>query len=108
MARLRSPIWWFGGKGNLVARLLPLLDFSTHIYCEPFAGGASVLFGRDPSLAKVEVLNDLNGDLHNFYQVLRDPERFPEFQRLCNLTLYARREWRGAYETFVSARMPTR
>jgi DNA adenine methylase len=35
-------------------------------YCEVFAGAGWVLFGKTPS--RVEVLNDLNGELMNFYR----------------------------------------
>jgi DNA adenine methylase len=35
-------------------------------YCEVFAGAGWVLFGKPPS--RVEVLNDLNGELMNFYR----------------------------------------
>lgn len=27
MTRLRAPVRWIGGKGNVVAKLLPLLPF---------------------------------------------------------------------------------
>jgi DNA adenine methylase len=38
-------------------------------YCEVFAGAGWVLFGKTPS--RVEVLNDLNGELMNFYRQVR-------------------------------------
>lgn len=54
---MRSPIWWFGGKGNMVAKLLPLIP-PHRTYVEPYGGGASLLFAKNPS--PVEVYNDLN------------------------------------------------
>jgi len=42
---------------------------------EPFAGGAWVLFQKKPS--KVEVLNDLDGELVNFWRVIQNhPQEF--------------------------------
>jgi DNA adenine methylase len=55
--RLRSPICWFGGKGKMVKKLLPLIG-DHRIYVEPFGGGASLLFSKEPS--PVEVYNDLD------------------------------------------------
>ena len=47
--RLRSPIRWFGGKGNMAAKLLPILETIPHRrYVEPFGGGASLLMGKRP------------------------------------------------------------
>ena len=69
-----KPLIWYGGKGLLAQKLVPLLP-QHRIYVEPFAGGASVLFAKPPS--PVEVLNDVHGDLVNFYRVLRDPALFP-------------------------------
>lgn len=88
--RLRSPIVWFGGKGGMLAKLLPLIPSHT-TYVEPFGGGASLLLAHEPSA--VEVYNDLNRGLVNFFRVLRDPDRFGEFQRLAQLTPYAREEF---------------
>lgn len=62
--RLRSPIRWLGGKGLIVAKLLPLIP-PHRIYVEPFGGGANLLLAKEPSL--VEVYNDLDSGLVNFF-----------------------------------------
>ncbi len=63
---------WYGGKFSHLEWLLPLLP-KAHHYCEPFAGSAAVLINRDP--APVETYNDIDGDVVNFFKVLReDPE----------------------------------
>ncbi len=74
----------------MTKKLFPLL--SPHrTYVEVFGGGGSLLLAKDRS--PIEVYNDLDGDLVNFYRVLRDPKTFSEFQRLVNLTPYAREEF---------------
>src|SRR5207244_12011669 len=60
---------WYGGKFNHLDWLLPLLP-DCHHYCEPFAGSAAVLLKRQPSL--VETYNDLDGEVVNFFRVLRE------------------------------------
>ena len=85
MSVLRSPIWWFGGKGQMQAKLLPLLPQHRE-YVEPFFGGGSVFFAKSPAL--VETINDLDSAVMSFFRVLRDqPE---EFLRLAQLTPYSR------------------
>jgi DNA adenine methylase len=89
--RLRSPVVWFGGKGNMVAKLLPL--FPEHkIYVEPFGGGASLLFAKEPSA--VEVYNDLDDGLVTLFRVLRDPDKFGRFYHYAINTPYSRSEWK--------------
>lgn len=59
---------WIGGKRRLAKYILPL--FPGHqCYVEPFAGAAALYFMKPP--AKVEVLNDINGDLVNLYRVVQ-------------------------------------
>ena len=63
---------WYGGKYSHLEWLLPLLPPANH-YCEPFAGSAAVLLNREPS--PVETYNDIDGEVVNFFQVLRDQKQ---------------------------------
>jgi DNA adenine methylase len=63
------PFGWYGGKFSHLAWLLPLLP-RCHHYCEPFAGSAALLLNRLPS--PIETYNDLDGEVCNFFRVLRD------------------------------------
>jgi DNA adenine methylase len=79
---------WYGGKYSHLGWLLPLLP-AAHHYCEPFAGSAAVLLNRDPS--PVETYNDIDGDVVNFFKVLRDdPEALT---RAIELTPFSREEF---------------
>ncbi len=67
---------WYGGKFSHLDWLLPLLPESLH-YCEPFAGSGAVLLNKEP--APVETYNDIDGEVVNFFRVLReDKERLIE------------------------------
>jgi DNA adenine methylase len=82
---------WYGGKYSHLEWLLPLLP-KCHHYCEPFAGSAAVLLNREPS--PVETYNDLDGDVVNFFRVLR--ERHEELVRAISLTPFSREEFHKA------------
>jgi len=56
---------WLGGKTRLAKHIIPL--FPAHqCYVEAFAGAAALFYKKEP--VKVEVLNDLNGELVNLYR----------------------------------------
>lgn len=60
---------WMGSKRRLAGEILK--KFPEHkTYVEPFAGSAAVLFARETP-ARVEVLNDLDGDITNFFRVCK-------------------------------------
>jgi DNA adenine methylase len=85
-----SPINWFGGKSRLASRIVEHFP-KHHTYCEPFGGSAAVLLAKGPS--KVEVYNDLNRELVNFFVVLRDPVLFARLREAVEHTPYARAEF---------------
>src|SRR5215211_4704182 len=78
---------WYGGKYSHLDWLLPLLPQSEH-YCEPFGGSAAVLINRAPS--PVETYNDLDGEVVNFFRVLR--EQKDELIQAIGLTPFSREE----------------
>lgn len=76
---LASPIIWKGGKAQLRAEILSLMETVPHTrYVEPFVGAAWVLLGKYP--VGCEVINDLDGGLINFFQVLADPKWHAQLQ----------------------------
>jgi DNA adenine methylase len=86
--RKRLVFGWYGGKFSHLDWLLPLLP-KTHHYCEPFGGSAAVLLNREPS--PIETYNDIDGDVVNFFRVLRD--RGDDLIRAIALTPFSREEF---------------
>ena len=82
-----------GGKWRMAKNILKL--FPPHeIYVEPFGGGAGILLQKPKS--KIDVYNDLDGDIVNLFRVVREyPE---ELARLVEWTPFAREEFELSYE----------
>ncbi|GCE06129.1 DNA adenine methylase [Dictyobacter aurantiacus] len=86
----KKPFAWYGGKSALVPTLLSLLP--THqVYCEVFGGSGALLFGKSPS--PIEIFNDVDSGVVNFFRVLRNPQQAEALQALLQLTPYAREEY---------------
>jgi DNA adenine methylase len=94
VTRLPPPTNYYGSKARLAGWIASLLP-PYRTYLEPFAGSAAVLFAKRPS--PTEVLNDQDGQVVNFFTVLR--ERPAELHRALALTPYAR----GEYEQLAAA-----
>ena len=84
---LRTPLPWYGGKAIKCRRIAPHLPQRT-TYVEPFGGMASVLLHRPA--CPVELLNDRDGDVVNWWRTLRD--RPAELAHMVNCTAIARDE----------------
>lgn len=97
MSRLKSALRYYGGKAALAPRIIAELP-EHRVYVEPFGGGASVLLAKTPAPYR-EVFNDLDGEVVDFFRVLRDPLLAAELERLLRLTPYARAEFLAAYES---------
>lgn len=65
---MKSPIKWMGGKSKSVKRILSIIP-EHKTYIEPFFGAGWIFFAKEKT--KIEVLNDINGDLVNFFETLR-------------------------------------
>lgn len=93
MPKKKIAFGWYGGKYSHLDWLLPLLPETKH-YCEPFGGSAAVLLNRVPM--PVETYNDLDGEVVNFFRVLRsDKEALLE---AIGLTPFSREEFELAIE----------
>src|SRR5436190_17281445 len=81
---MTGPLPYIGGKNRLATKIIALLPEHT-TYVEPFAGGAQVLFHKEPS--KVEVLNDLNGEIVNFFRVCQwHHEELLRYIKYCHMS----------------------
>lgn len=91
----RPALRYHGAKFRLAAWIMRF--FPAHrIYTEAFGGAAGVLLQKPASYA--EVYNDLDGDVCNFFRVLRDPVARVQLMQACQLTPYAREEFEQAFE----------
>ncbi|MEG3085748.1 DNA adenine methylase [Sphingomonas sp. PB4P5] len=62
---------YIGGKRNLASRLVAMIEGVDHDgYAEPFVGMGGI-FLRRRSRPKVEVINDVSGDVATFFRVLQ-------------------------------------
>jgi DNA adenine methylase len=85
---------WYGGKFSHLNWLLPHLPICHH-YCEPFGGSAAVLLNRQPS--PVETYNDIDGEVTNFFRVLRDQK--DRLIEVIGLTPFSREEFYHSIST---------
>ena len=82
---ITTPISYYGGKQNLVSTILPLFPRHT-AYIEPFVGGGAVFWTKPKS--EVEVINDTNRELINFYEVAQN--EFVELEKMIRISLHSR------------------
>ncbi len=89
-----------GGKQRMATKLLELIPEHS-VYVEPFAGGAALLFSKPVKEVSNndryrEVLNDLNGDVVNFYKVMTSPVDGPVAVERIKNTLYSEQVFKEA------------
>ncbi len=83
--RQKTPVSYYGGKQQLQAEIQPRIP-EHRVYTESFAGGLATFFAKEPS--KVEVINDLDGSIVNFYEVLK--LEYLKLYELVQTTLHSR------------------
>lgn len=80
---MKTPISYYGGKQNLLSEILPLIPDHQQ-YVEPFCGGASLFWAKDPSYH--EAINDSDERVINFWRVLQTD--FDRLKQMIENTLH--------------------
>lgn len=92
-----GPLKTHGGKSYIakdIVALLPPKETHWH-YVEPYLGGGAVLLAKECE-GYSEVVNDLDGELTNFWWVLQSPKLFAEFHRVVECVPFSEIEWNRA------------
>ena len=89
---MRTLLNYPGAKWGMAKQICSMMP-AHRSYLEPFFGSGAVLFNKAPSA--IETVNDVDGDVVNFFKVLRDnPE---DLYRLISMTPYSRDVFEDAH-----------
>lgn len=83
---MKPPLTYYGGKQKLSGEIIKRIPPDHTLYASVFAGGAAEFFAKEPS--EIEILNDTNKELMNFYQVVKT--RFIELEKMIRISLHSR------------------
>lgn len=91
MSNIKPLFPWMGGKRRLADAILEIMPapHKDKSYIEPFAGGLAVLLARRP--LGLEVVNDLDGEIVNFYRTLQ--KKGEELREYLQCMPYSRAEF---------------
>lgn len=95
MTKIKHPALRYHGSKFRLANWITQFMPPHQCYVEPYGGGAGVLLQKVRSYS--EVYNDLDGDITNFFSVLRDPHTRSVLIEQIQLTPYARSEFNLAW-----------
>jgi len=87
--RLRAPFTWIGGKHLWLKN--SCLNTETPHVCGGVWWCCNLLLAKEPSA--VEVYNDIDSGLVNFFRVIRDKDKFKRFYEQVMLIPYSREEF---------------
>jgi DNA adenine methylase len=95
-SRITSPFPYFGGKTYHAPWIVS--HFPNHdLFVDVFGGAGSVILAKEPS--KLDVFNDIDKEVINFFRVLRDDTLRSKLVYLLDYTPYAREELRESITT---------
>ncbi len=89
--KIKTPISYYGGKQMMVKNILPLIP-EHEIYTEAFFGGGAIFWAKEP--VKCEVINDVNMNIVNFYEVLK--HSYFDLRKKIEATLHSRETYKKA------------
>lgn len=95
---MKTPISYYGGKQNLTTKLLTLIPENIKVYCEPFFGGGAVFFALKNPASNIEIINDTNKMVTNFYEVVKT--NFDELKQKVEATIFSRATYSVAHTMY--------
>lgn len=93
----RPALPYYGSKWRLSTWIRDFIPDRHDVYCEPFGGSAGVLLRKPP--ARLDVYNDLDAQVVNFFRVLRDDTTRERLINLLQLSPYAKSDFEEACRT---------
>ena len=93
---MRSPFPYFGGKSPVASVIWQALDPDSQVYIEPFCGSAAVLLARPGGPSGIEIINDADGFVANFWRAVAwDPDAVAYWATwpMSEVDLHARTGW---------------
>ena len=100
---LKSPISRFGGKNYLTGWLSQYIP--EHVtFIETHCGAGHLLFSKEPS--PVEILNDIDGHLIAFFELLKDNTKRSKLIQTLDNMLYSRSLWQKIRSRWKAGNIP--
>jgi DNA adenine methylase len=93
MAEMRAFLNYPGAKWGMAEQIVSMMP-KHRSYLEPYFGSGAVLFNKPPS--PIETVNDIDGDITNFFRVLRAMPN--ELAEAISMTPYSRDVFNDAHE----------
>jgi DNA adenine methylase len=88
---------YIGGKRLLSKKIIEKINQTPHqAYAEPFVGMGGVFLRRDQA-PKMEVINDINGEVANLFRILQ--RHYPQFMETLRFQIASRREFERLVRT---------
>lgn len=79
---VNSPIRWAGSKKKILNEMLDFFDKTSNIYIEPFLGSGVVMINLINNIDKFQFkeiyVNDINSNIINFYELLKNDYQYVE------------------------------
>lgn len=100
--KIKPPFSYYGGKQKMFKYIEPIIPKHT-TYVEAFAGSASIFWMKKPS--NLEILNDTNREMMNFYEVVKHD--FVSLQKEIEISLHSRDLHRDAFTVYENPHLFT-
>ena len=94
-SKMKTPVSYYGGKQLMARYIIPNIP-QHKTYVEPFCGGAAIFFAKEKS--NLEILNDTNKELINFYEVVQND--FVSLEKEVLISLHSRDLHRKAWTVY--------